>query len=142
MNLTNHLFFLSRAVVSLISDLISNVYTPSELRFLLFVSIWSFFIAVPYLVIVPIYLPRFAHIYALLAMEALVTIFWFAGFVALAANLPPAKFCDSKYNNGFCGELQAATVFGAFTLSVFSLLSFLLSLLLCPFFFFRFFRPM
>ena len=99
------------AVESAISDLWYRAYTPSELRFLLFVSIWSFFIVVPYLVIVPIYFPRFAHIYGLLAMEGIVTIFWFAGFIAMAANMPSSKYCTD-----LCQELQAATAFGAFAL--------------------------
>lgn len=37
-------------------------------------------------------------------------IFWFAGFIALAVWLPPARFCHGDV----CSSLQAATVFGSF----------------------------
>lgn len=37
-------------------------------------------------------------------------IFWFAGFIALGALLPPPRACHGSV----CSSLQAATVFGAF----------------------------
>ncbi|KLJ06289.1 hypothetical protein EMPG_10273 [Blastomyces silverae] len=82
-----------------------------ETNFLLFNSIWTFLIAVPYLVLSPLYLQKFAHKYALIAVEAVTLLFWFAGFIAVAAVLPPASLCKLS---SVCKGMQAATVFGAF----------------------------
>ncbi|KAL2367156.1 hypothetical protein RJZ57_008504 [Blastomyces gilchristii] len=84
-----------------------------ETNFLLFDSIWTFIIAVPYLVLAPLYLQKFAHKYALIAVEAVTLLFWFAGFIAVAAVLPPTSVCR---HSSVCKGLQAATVFGAFEL--------------------------
>ncbi|EEH37683.1 hypothetical protein PAAG_08101 [Paracoccidioides lutzii Pb01] len=85
--------------------------SPDEVNFLLFDAIWTMLIAVPYLVLSPLYFPAVAHKYALIATEAITLLFWFAGFIALAASLPPAGLC--KYYT-ICKALQAATVFSAF----------------------------
>ncbi|PGH33804.1 hypothetical protein GX50_03373 [[Emmonsia] crescens] len=82
-----------------------------EVNFLLFNSIWTLIIAVPYLVLSPLYIPKIAHKYALIAVEAVTLLFWFAGFIAVAAILPPSGLC--KFSPG-CKAMQAATVFGAF----------------------------
>lgn len=81
----------------------------STINFNLFCSIWTFFIAVPYLVLAPIYFPAAAHQYALIGVDAVTMIFWFAGFIALGSMLPPPQYC-----HGGCGHMQAATVFGSF----------------------------
>ncbi|KKZ63202.1 hypothetical protein EMCG_02407 [[Emmonsia] crescens] len=82
-----------------------------EVNFLLFNSIWTLLIAVPYLVLSPLYIPKIAHKYALIAVEAVTLLFWFAGFIAVAAILPPSQLCK---HSAICKALQAATVFGAF----------------------------
>ncbi|OJD11328.1 hypothetical protein AJ78_07880 [Emergomyces pasteurianus Ep9510] len=88
----------------------TNGYSD-EVNFLLFNSIWTLLIAVPYLVLSPLYFPKFAHKYVLIAAEAVTLLFWFAGFIAVAAILPPAELCK---HSSVCQGLQAATVFGAF----------------------------
>ncbi|PGH18834.1 hypothetical protein AJ79_00247 [Helicocarpus griseus UAMH5409] len=85
--------------------------SPDEVNFLLFDAIWTLLIVVPYLVLAPLYFPVAAHQYGLIAAEAITLIFWFAGFIAVAAWLPPAAFCK---HFSVCKSLQAATVFGAF----------------------------
>lgn len=82
-----------------------------ETNFLLFDAIWTFLVAVPFLVLSPLYLQQFAHKYALIAVEAITLLFWFAGFIAVAAILPPSAACS---RSSVCKGLQAATVFGAF----------------------------
>jgi len=84
--------------------------SPDEVNFLLFDGIWTLFLAVPYLVLSPIYFPAAAHKYALIAVDAVTMIFWFAGFIALAAELPSPKLCTGHV----CDSMQAVTVFGAF----------------------------
>lgn len=66
--------------------------------------------AVPYLGAAPVWFPRLAHHVVIPAVEIITMIFWFAGFVALGAELPPPAYCI--YST--CRALQATTVFGAF----------------------------
>lgn len=48
--------------------------------------------------------------YSIPAMEGIVTILWFAAFVAQASSLPSPEQCTSSE----CSSSQAAVVFGAF----------------------------
>lgn len=77
---------------------------------MLFVGCWTLFLAVPYLAIAPIYFPRIAHHVVMPAVDVITMIFWFAGFIALGAELPPADLCTWSR----CKAAQAATVFGSF----------------------------
>ena len=88
---------------------------PGEVNFNLFNGIWTGFLVVPYLVLAPIYVEAAAHPLVMAAVEALSCLFWFAGFIALAALIGrvPASVCSADNR---CGVLQAATVFGAFEL--------------------------
>lgn len=88
---------------------------PGEVNFNLFNGIWTGFLVVPYLVLAPIYVEAAAHPIVMAAVEALSCLFWFAGFIALAAFIGrvPAAACSGV---GLCAEMQAATVFGAFEL--------------------------
>ncbi|CAI7640591.1 unnamed protein product [Penicillium glandicola] len=79
-------------------------------NFFLFLGCWTALVAVPYLTIAAIWFPRFTHHYVIPAVEVITAIFWFAGFIALGAMLPPPRSCHSST----CSSLQAATVFGAF----------------------------
>ncbi|EHK96172.1 hypothetical protein M7I_8129 [Glarea lozoyensis 74030] len=58
---------------------------PSQPSFLLFCAIWTL-LALTYLILTPLRFPRFAHKYAILAVDAVTMIFWFAGFVAFAVG--------------------------------------------------------
>jgi len=60
--------------------------TPSEISFLLFCSVWTL-LALAYLILSPMFFPVAAHRFAVLAVEAVTMIFWFAGFIALAVPL-------------------------------------------------------
>lgn len=96
--------------------MVSDVNGGSTVNFLLFNSIWTAFITIPYLALAPIYFPNLAHRLIVVAIEAVTMIFWFAGFIALGAELPPAHHC----HGGICSSLQATTVFGAFIWQVVS----------------------
>ena len=80
------------------------------MNFLLFCSLWTL-LAVIYLVLAPSRFPAAAHKFAILGVEALTMIFWFAGWVAVAA-LWGDLACGSR--GGVCGAGTAAIVFGAF----------------------------
>ncbi|KAJ5100228.1 hypothetical protein N7456_006280 [Penicillium angulare] len=82
----------------------------STVDFLLFLGIWTTFLATPYLVAAPLYAPRLAHPFVIPAVEVITMIFWFAGFIAMGAELPPAAGCTWST----CRALQAVTVFGSF----------------------------
>ena len=84
--------------------------SPSQINFLLFCSIWTCAVAVPYLALSPRFFPIAAHKYAILAAEAVTMIFWFAGFLAAAVLLAGFNFC----NGTVCGAARGAIVFGAF----------------------------
>jgi len=81
-----------------------------EINFMLFNGLWTFLIAVPFLTLCIKFFPALAHKFALLAVDAVTMLFWFAGFIALGARLPRPKWCVGSA----CHTLQAETVFGAF----------------------------
>ena len=86
--------------------------SPSQVNFLIFCSIWSI-LAVAFLILAPRYDTQARHIghkFAILAVDAVTAIFWFAGFVALAVFIG-VPVCG---NDHVCGSLQASVAFGAF----------------------------
>ncbi|CAG8907291.1 unnamed protein product [Penicillium egyptiacum] len=101
-------------VIGLTGYVVSTFYYgwsySDTVNFLLFLGCWTAFVAVPYLAITPIWFPRLAHHYVIPAVEVITMIFWFAGFIAMGAMLPPPRWCHGSA----CSSLQAATVFGAF----------------------------
>lgn len=81
-------------------------------NFNLFNGVWTLFIGVPYFILTPIFIPALAHRWALVAVDAVTMIFWFAGFIALAVDLGDvSEFCSDWSP---CQGLQAAAAFGAF----------------------------
>ncbi|KAG9228296.1 membrane-associating domain-containing protein [Amylocarpus encephaloides] len=85
-------------------------WSPSQANFLLFCSIWTLLVLI-YLILAPLKFPRFAHKSAILGIEAVTMIFWFAGFIAFAVLLSDIG-CGSGWWG--CRVNQAAAVFGAF----------------------------
>ncbi len=57
--------------------------TPSQDSFMVFVSVWTLLILI-YLALAPRFFSAFAHPMAMLGLDALTMLFWFAGFIALA----------------------------------------------------------
>lgn len=85
-----------------------HAYSPSEINFLIFASVWSL-LALVYLILSPWKFPTAAHKFGILAAEALTMLFWFAGFIALAVFLTD-RVCVGRV----CDSAKAATVFAAF----------------------------
>ena|SRR5438045_8060935 len=86
--------------------------SPSQVNFLVFASVWSI-LAVTFLVLSPRYDDDGRHIghkFVILAVDVVTAIFWFAGFIALAALIGVPN-CG---RNRLCQALQAAVAFGAF----------------------------
>ncbi|CDM35640.1 hypothetical protein DTO013E5_6472 [Penicillium roqueforti] len=102
-------------------SLFYNGWSYSDtVNFLLFLGCWTAFVAVPYLVVAPIWFPRLAHRFVIPAVEVITMIFWFAGFIALGAILPAPRWCHGSA----CSSLQAATVFGAIEWVLFAVTSY------------------
>lgn len=87
----------------------------SEVNFLIFVSLWTGLITI-YLAIAQFKFPSLAPAIAVLALDALTMLFWFAGFIALAVYHSNLGLCRGRV----CDDLVAAIVFGAFEWYVFS----------------------
>jgi hypothetical protein len=78
-------------VILALSAYVSNNWTwggwsPSSVNFLVFCAVWTL-LALVYLVVAPARFPNAAHKLAILAVEVVTTIFWFAGWVAVASLL-------------------------------------------------------
>jgi hypothetical protein len=88
--------------------------TPSlrnSLAFMLFTSLWTL-LAVAYLVISPRRFPAAAHEYAIIAVEFLTMLFWFAAFVAVASNVGTVGYSFWEYT-ALYKVAVAAVVFSA-----------------------------
>ncbi len=97
--------------------------TPSQDSFMVFVSVWTLLILI-YLALAPRFFSAFAHPMAMLGLDALTMLFWFAGFIALAVlhhqfeGVYLGDGLGDAYHGcalagGLCGEIEAAAVFGA-----------------------------
>lgn len=87
---------------------------------MVFVAVWTILVLI-YLGLAPRFFSSIAHVHAILALDALTMLFWFAGFIALAvwyhdfvnaANFELFAGCAAL--GDYCGVLEAAVVFGAF----------------------------
>jgi len=83
--------------------------SPSEVNFLIWNFVWTV-LALLYLGLAPTYFPNLHHKWAVLAVEGLSVIFWFCGWVAMAAWLGNADVCFGTV----CGCARAAVVFAVF----------------------------
>ncbi|KAK7546245.1 membrane-associating domain-containing protein [Phyllosticta citricarpa] len=103
-------------LVSFVSNWWTNHWfadSPAEVNFLIFTSVWTL-LALGYLLLAPWKFPAAAHKYAVLAVEALTMLFWFAGFIAIAVWL------DNRVCFGtVCDSARAATAFAAFEWAIF-----------------------
>jgi hypothetical protein len=91
-------------------------WSPASVDFMLFCSLWTL-LAVAYLLLVPTRFPRFAHKFAIAAVEFITMIFWFAAFIAVAVLWNNAWWgYGGKGTLYSCGV--AAIVFSAFLWSV------------------------
>ena len=84
--------------------------SPSQINFLIFDAVWTI-LALAFLIVVPW---RFSetkahHKFAILAVEGVTMIFWFAGFIALAIFLS-----DRVCFGHVCSSAKAGAAFAAF----------------------------
>ncbi|KAL9614379.1 MAG: hypothetical protein Q9167_001108 [Letrouitia subvulpina] len=84
--------------------------SPSQVNFLIFSAVWTMLVT-PYLALAPRFVPKITHKFVTLGMNAVTCIFWFAGFIALAAYRGDlGGSCTATV----CDCITAAAVFGAF----------------------------
>lgn len=82
---------------------------PSEVNFLIWNFVWTV-LALLYLGLAPTYVPNLYHKWAVVGAEGLSVLFWFCGWVAMAAWLGNATVCFGTV----CGCARAAVVFAMF----------------------------
>jgi hypothetical protein len=92
-----------------------------SLGFLLFCGIWAI-LSLIYLLVAPSVLAGFHNVYIILVLEFLNMIFFFAGFIAVAAAIGTfnCDLLDDEFGFGSdlktgCQTTKAATAFGAFS---------------------------
>ncbi|KAJ7018254.1 marvel domain-containing protein [Mycena alexandri] len=83
--------------------------SPSQVNFLLFASVWTLVLALPYLTLSYRYFPDAAHKFGIFAAEFVTMVFWFGGFIALAVFTTVFLGCSAPV----CGAAQAATTLAA-----------------------------
>ncbi|KAH7354875.1 membrane-associating domain-containing protein [Rhexocercosporidium sp. MPI-PUGE-AT-0058] len=84
--------------------------SPSQVNFLIFVSLWSF-ISIAYLELAPRFMAKASHPFAVLGFNILTMLFYFAGFIALAVFLGKLLFCRGSV----CAAARADAAFAAFS---------------------------
>lgn len=93
---------------------------PAKVSFMVFCCVWTLLMLI-YLLAIYFYFSDegiINHPYAVLALDVVTSIFWFAAFVDMAVALE-ARFACPR----LCQELIAATVFGAFEWAIWTVLS-------------------
>ncbi|KAI1137335.1 membrane-associating domain-containing protein [Hypoxylon sp. FL0543] len=93
--------------------------SPSRVNFMVFNSVWSLLVLI-YVGITPLYLTSVFHKLAALVLNAITTIFWFAGSIALAVFVGGPYDCRA---NSFCSSAEAAVAFGFFLWALFMFLT-------------------
>lgn len=91
-----------------------NGDAPSEVSFIVFVSVWTMVVTI-YLLLAPLKFPKLAPVIAVLVLDALTMVFWFAAFIALAVWKSDVGECSGR----ICNTVVAGIVFGAFEWWVF-----------------------
>ena len=92
-----------------IATLYEGLPFSDEVYYLLFTGCWTTVVAVPYLGLAPVWLPRFSHEVVIPGVELITMALWLSGWIALAARIPHPSAC----NYPSCHGLQAAIVIAA-----------------------------
>lgn len=100
---------LSIICLGLAAYLCSGVYSFGEASFNVFTSVWTLLV-LGYLILVSVK-PAFGHKWALVALDALTMVFWFAAFIAIAAVQGSIYY---YYGSRARSVSIALAIFGAF----------------------------
>jgi len=88
------------------------VSVPTGVVFFVFTAVFTLLVTVPYTILTPRYFPVLAHPLAMLAAEAITSVFWLGGFAALADRLRKSDICEV----GACASTRGSVVVGTFEL--------------------------
>ncbi|KAI1770296.1 membrane-associating domain-containing protein [Hypoxylon cercidicola] len=94
-------------------------YSYSRVNFMIFNSVWSLLVLI-YVGIVPLYMTSMFHRLAALVLNAVTTVFWFAGAIALAVFVGGPYECNG---DTYCGSSETAVAFGFFLWALFCFLT-------------------
>ncbi|KAK6353392.1 hypothetical protein TWF696_005358 [Orbilia brochopaga] len=84
--------------------------SPSSMNFVIFCCIWTW-LSLAYILVTPRFLPRLHDKFIILGVEALANIFWFSGFVAVAAYVGDHNISCPE---AVCGSIKATIAFSCF----------------------------
>ncbi|KAJ5222502.1 uncharacterized protein N7469_008742 [Penicillium citrinum] len=101
------------ATIGLSAYVIGTLYDSwsfsNVIYFMLFNGCWTTVVAVPYLGLAPLWLPRISHEYVIPFVEIVTMCLWLSGWIALAALIPKPSACTYPS----CHGLQALIVVAA-----------------------------
>ncbi|KAJ5632410.1 hypothetical protein N7490_008749 [Penicillium lividum] len=101
------------ATIGLTAYIIGTLYDEwsfsSVVYFMLFNGCWTAVVAVPYLGLAPLWVPRLSHEFVIPAVELITMGLWLSGWIAMAALIPRPSACT--YSS--CYALQAQIVVAA-----------------------------
>lgn len=87
----------------------AGVASPGQVNLPIFNGLWTLLVSI-YLIVSPVYFPRLSHKYAVLALDAVTALFWFAGFIALGVFMSTLSLCAGSV----CHCARAGIVFASF----------------------------
>ncbi|KAJ5579905.1 uncharacterized protein N7459_005890 [Penicillium hispanicum] len=101
------------ATIGLTAYVIASLYDSwsfsNVVYFMLFNGCWTTAVAVPYLGLAPLWLPRISHEFVIPTVELVTMGLWLSGWIAMAAMIPHPSAC----NYPSCHALQATIVVAA-----------------------------
>ncbi|KAJ5675593.1 hypothetical protein N7462_008490 [Penicillium macrosclerotiorum] len=107
------------ATIGLTAYVIASLYDEwsfsNLIYFMLFNGCWTAVVAIPYLGLAPLWLPRISHEFVIPAVEILTMGLWLSGWIAMAAMIPKPNVC----NYASCHGLQATIVVAAIEWALF-----------------------
>ncbi|ETN36666.1 uncharacterized protein HMPREF1541_08944 [Cyphellophora europaea CBS 101466] len=75
---------LAASVAATFNNHSSSISSPRQVNFLIFTSLFTLLLIIPYTTLAPRFFPRLAQVHVMLSAEASTALFWFAGFIASA----------------------------------------------------------
>jgi cellobiose-specific phosphotransferase system component IIC len=90
----------------------ASIHVPTAVVFFIFTAIFTQLITVPYTVVTPRYFQVLAHPYGMLLAEFTTSVFWLAGFAAVATRMGDSKICQI----GACASARGCVAVGVLEL--------------------------
>ncbi|KIW30050.1 uncharacterized protein PV07_05829 [Cladophialophora immunda] len=118
------LAFIAMALGATVANVLNTHHpsldVPAGVVFFIFIAVFTLLVTVPYTILTPRYFPVLAHPFAMLAAETTTSIFWLAGFAAMADRLRRSNICRV----GACSSATGSVVVGVFEFVLFGITAF------------------